>query len=222
MIPLTIAAHKPAWWSTGLMKNNTKKENKADKFTLDDFTNIRDYKEERKVAFKYFVKNIIGCVVGKRMWREKRGLKMVSEVVTESDEAFAILVIENCWDAVHENLKAGRDDKKASPGKYTSGVVTSNRRHDGWSMEGIKRYNELREYVADKRSYPMGATEWENWARDQIRKEEAEYYKTRTTNGEVRAIVIDDVYAWPCCISELTVCDLIMETGPGAETIEDR
>ena len=179
------------------MKNDAKKENKADKFTLDDFTNIRNYKEERKAAFKFFV--------------------------TESDEAFAILVIENCWESVRKNLKAGHDDKKASPGKYTSGVVTSNRRHDGWSTEGIKRYNELREYVAERRSVPFHSSFWEGRARDQIRKEEVEYYKTRTTNGKVRAIVMcDDVYVWPCYISELTVCDLIIETGPGAEKIEDR
>eukprot|EP00978_Attheya_sp_CCMP212_P029947 scaffold108459_cov57-Attheya_sp.AAC.1 len=59
------------------------------------------------------------------------------------DEAFVLLVLENNWDVLNGIANA-------EP-KYTSRKFTSNKRNDGWSNEGIRRYNELQADVMSNR-----------------------------------------------------------------------
>eukprot|EP00978_Attheya_sp_CCMP212_P013001 scaffold32449_cov55-Attheya_sp.AAC.3 len=63
--------------------------------------------------------------------------------MTTSDEAFVLLVIKNNWHILNEV-------EDAEP-MYTSKGSTSNRRNDGWTNEGIMRYNELVAYVKKNR-----------------------------------------------------------------------
>eukprot|EP00978_Attheya_sp_CCMP212_P019324 scaffold54017_cov48-Attheya_sp.AAC.1 len=63
--------------------------------------------------------------------------------MTPSDEAFVLLVIENIWRIFNEV-------EDAEP-MYTCKSSTSNRRNDGWTNEGIVRYNELVTYVKKNR-----------------------------------------------------------------------
>eukprot|EP00978_Attheya_sp_CCMP212_P036869 scaffold170224_cov23-Attheya_sp.AAC.1 len=63
--------------------------------------------------------------------------------MTPSDEAFVLLVINNNW-RIFNNVE------DAEP-MYTCKGSTSNRRNDGWTNEGIMRYNELVAYVKKNR-----------------------------------------------------------------------
>jgi len=83
----------------------------------------------------FLVSHIFGSIIGKRQWNKDKFNKKSSEVMTTSDEAFVLLVIENNWDILN-------DVENAQP-KYTSKKSTSNRKNDGWNNEGIVRYNEL-------------------------------------------------------------------------------
>ena len=46
-----------------------------------------------------FCDSWLSCVVGKNDWKKRRTKEKISEIATPSDEAFALLVLENIWDA---------------------------------------------------------------------------------------------------------------------------
>ena len=87
----------------------------------------------------FMVEFMYGTIIGKRQWKKDKYIALLSSEMTTSDEAFVLLVLENNWDILNGVARA-------EP-KYTSRVTTSNRRNDGWTNEGITRYNELQENV---------------------------------------------------------------------------
>ena len=90
-------------------------------------------------AFVFMVDFIFGSVIGKRQWKRNKLIMPVSKQLTVSDEAFVLLVLENNWEILN-------NDDFAEP-RYTSRKKTSNKRNDGWSNDGILRYNELQEQI---------------------------------------------------------------------------
>eukprot|EP00978_Attheya_sp_CCMP212_P004667 scaffold10196_cov51-Attheya_sp.AAC.1 len=93
--------------------------------------------------FLFLVTYMYGSIIGKRQWNKDKFNKKTSEEMTTSDEAFVLLVIENNWHILNEV-------EDAEP-MYTSKGSTSNRRNDGWTNEGIMRYNELVAYMKKNR-----------------------------------------------------------------------
>ena len=83
---------------------------------------------------------------------------MISDYISVSDEAFAILIFENNYETWCDMVK--RNNTKLSPviQKYTNGGSSSgkngsSRRYQGWNSEGIKRFNDLFDLVkADRES----------------------------------------------------------------------
>jgi hypothetical protein len=124
---------------------------------------LRDDEEAYKVFFKYFVK----CVTKKSLFESKLQTAMTdADFCTQSDEAFALLLLENSWDRWSDIYSKNpealyfRRGKKTevvcnvqtlyTKGgiKYNSGEATNNDQvrtihKKGWSPEGIVRYNEL-------------------------------------------------------------------------------
>ena len=45
-----------------------------------------------------FCDSWLSCVIGKNDWKKRRTKEKISEIATASDEAFALLVLENIWD----------------------------------------------------------------------------------------------------------------------------
>ena len=91
------------------------------------------------------------------MWGRKKYYHRVLEavidkggqdlVVTVSDEAFAILVYENCidkWTAKFQHMEQQGGEKAIgmTKGKYTSSV-NDECFYEGWSTDGIARFNDL-------------------------------------------------------------------------------
>lgn len=97
-------------------------------------------------------------------WKRNVGQKSVSKFTTVSDEAFALLLLENVWDGwaardLDEYLKEREYDevqqkeKRRKPvyGKYTPGK-RGELRYGGWTNEGIDRFNELYKLVQADRN----------------------------------------------------------------------
>jgi hypothetical protein len=49
--------------------------------------------------YSLFYEHILPCIVGTVYWKKAIPGKLVSEVATPSDEALALLILENSWDA---------------------------------------------------------------------------------------------------------------------------
>lgn len=88
---------------------------------------------EDEDAFEFLVNHIFGCVYGRRAWNVLKTNREASKELSISDEAFAIVVLENNWNVLTET-----DPKKAKL-KYTV--------EDGWSRAGVARFNKLYELV---------------------------------------------------------------------------
>jgi hypothetical protein len=119
-----------------------------------------------------FCEHFLKCVVGAQAYN--RGLRMrtnISKIATPSDEALALLLLENShyrWQMEFEQkekLGNGQEDGAQQgsadlpPPKYTSAGGKRNqkgftKKYGGWNKSGIERFNELYDHViADRRAH---------------------------------------------------------------------
>jgi hypothetical protein len=111
--------------------------------TIEDWLTLRNNKEEWYTTFfDLFIIHVVGAAT----FRSKVVVQFVSSFVTVSDEAFALLVLDNCeekWEDMYEK-KVTKSNKK---NKYTDGGKSSksgrSRNLKGWSNKGLNRFNEL-------------------------------------------------------------------------------
>ena len=111
-------------------------------------------------AFVFFCYNILECVAGKQEWKLEKGRKTVSKsCVTVSDEAFALLLLENGWErfVFYASKEEENQVQKLPPNLYT-GRKGGNRIYEGWSDDGIERFNELCRHVHSDRMSSEGPT----------------------------------------------------------------
>lgn len=132
-------------------------------YTLEEFLLGRECEHTYHVMLNKFVP----CVVGRGLYKKRLSSRPRHEarLFTASDEAFLLLVLENAWDRwvdIYETDAPGRQgegwgsSKKARRWQhlsdektlYTSGGIrysetVSIRKTNGWTPEGIDRYNEL-------------------------------------------------------------------------------
>ena len=104
-----------------------------------------------------FIEYFILAVVGKIYYKENRCENLLSDFTTVSDEALAILIIENnfdtWWDMAKRNItKDSGVGRKYTNGGTSAGTKASSRRYQGWSADGIKRFNEIFDLVKLNRS----------------------------------------------------------------------
>lgn len=111
-------------------------------------------REDPGVAFVFFEYFLPG-VVGRKKYKNVVAFKIVSKIATISDEAFAILLLENSWNKWEDELaKRTKDPSKLTPTKWTSSK-TQGKRYCGWHKEGILRFNELCNAVKNDRIKDM-------------------------------------------------------------------
>ena len=106
-----------------------------------------------------FIEYFVSAVVGRIKYKENRCEKLMSEYVTIGDEALAILIFENNFDTWKDMAKNNITKNSEVARKYTNGGsskgdTASSRRYQGWSSEGIKRFNELFDLVKEDRQAP--------------------------------------------------------------------
>lgn len=90
-----------------------------------------------------FVECAIGSVIGRRLWKKRSDLMKLRNYVTPSDEAFAMLVLENNaekWMDEFENPGTGRKDRCKA--RYTEGNQDA-ASPNTWGVDGIDRYMDL-------------------------------------------------------------------------------
>ena len=94
--------------------------------------------------FMFLVEHLLGHAHGLRNWKNAKCYRRISDVLTISDEAFVLLSIENCWDAIQEDMEENDDadgETNEKHGAYGQGKYTNqgmNLKYGGWSHEGIK------------------------------------------------------------------------------------
>ena len=98
-------------------------------------------------------REFLGMCCGKSAMEMKCQKNLITKFTTNSDEAFALLVLENGWDEwikidAHEHFfsKRGLNEEKTRKvvggGRYTAEAKGSIR-FGGWKEEGVLRFNEL-------------------------------------------------------------------------------
>ena len=136
-----------------------------------------------------FCRELLPNVVGRNRFKAWVKAKPFMEVVTKSDEAFALLCMNNVLDLCKETVWAG--DNKVISGKkgtkYTrSGKDVSTSLHCGWTPEGIRHFNKLGEAVeVDQKA--RGAEFDEFYKQKEKERMIGEYESRRTKKGAGRA-----------------------------------
>ena len=99
---------------------------------------------------EWFVSHIAPNIVGKTKWKDDVKSKLISEILSPTDEAYGILVLENKYKywMYNYNVEVGREhitSPKKTPKFTTSKSRTENGkgRYEGWTEEGINQYNVL-------------------------------------------------------------------------------
>jgi superfamily I DNA/RNA helicase len=100
-------------------------------------------------AYTVFCDNILSQVVGRNVWKRDSPKTDVSELATVSDEAFAILLLENSYDLWSQMARQKEAEKakkefteQAKIAKYTlngAGI----KKNKGWRKEGLERFNQI-------------------------------------------------------------------------------
>ena len=117
--------------------------------------------------YKKFVDYLLSAVVGKHVCESCKHKALVSTYTTISDEAFALIVVENNWERwvdMHEqnNFKSSNIMPKftnAGKTQYSSNG-SSNQKYKGWSAAGLKQFNEIFLMVKQNRNMKH-ALKWE-------------------------------------------------------------
>jgi hypothetical protein len=111
-------------------------------------------------TYAVFCENLLSQVVGRNEWKTRGGSALISEIATVSDEAFAILLLENNYDVwTKEVLGPTTGSDTVVTSKYTlNGAGT--KKNQGWTNEGLNRYNKLAALVSADRSRDSNKT-WE-------------------------------------------------------------
>ena len=99
----------------------------------------------------FFDKIVVSIVVGKSNWIRVRKTERFSNLVTVSDEAFALLVLENGYAYWLDKFKKyGTGSKINDEFKYTK-RENQGSQTKGWTKDGIDRYNVLCKLVKEDR-----------------------------------------------------------------------
>jgi hypothetical protein len=113
--------------------------------------------EKTKDAWRWLVLKIMPVVIGRKIWN-KRAMtrRSFSEVATVSDEAFALLVLENYRGKWISQLQRAADDTiEKQPTKYTAVGKE-------WNEAGIRRFTALYHSVKASRERDVETTkEWD-------------------------------------------------------------
>ena len=109
-------------------------------------------KEDQQECFNLFADTFGKCKIKRELWKNKLARNpnlLFSDVVTISDEAFAIFTIERNWN-IWKNEHDGAEVKLRS-GEYTT--LNTDVKYGGWTKEGMKRFETICEHVRNIRGH---------------------------------------------------------------------
>jgi hypothetical protein len=109
-------------------------------------------------AWQYMCEVALKPVVGKLNYEDNKSTKLVSEIATNSDEAFAIVLLLNIRDqanVIFERRNQDEDNRSRTglpDTRWTNKDSSRSRRYGGWPPEALKRYNEIYTLVVGDRT----------------------------------------------------------------------
>ena len=117
-------------------------------------------RSEKNYIYYDFIHYFVSAVIGKMDYKKRLCSSLLSTYATVSDEAFAILSLENNYDTWMDMALTGNTKTSSVPCKYTNGgkskgTVATSQHNKGWSDEGLCRFNELFDLVEKNRATPF-------------------------------------------------------------------
>jgi hypothetical protein len=136
-------------------------------FKMEDLLKMRMSQTAQECnAFLWFYGEFLEAVAGRLTWGKQKFHQTVSEakdfsdsrqsIVSVTDEAFALLMIENYrskWESHFRSSERGIAKVKVEA-KYTSSRLGTTE-YGGWSWQGFQRFNQLVKLVEDNRLVPQ-------------------------------------------------------------------
>ena len=112
---------------------------------------------ERNYIYYDFIHYFVSAVIGKMDYKKRLCSFLLSSYATVSDEAFAILSLENNYDTWMDMGLTGNTKTSNVPRKYTNGgkskgTAATSQHNKGWSNEGLCRFNDLFDLVEKNRA----------------------------------------------------------------------
>jgi hypothetical protein len=136
--------------------------------SLENILLLRNDPETYMVVYDY----ILPCIVGKVYWKKAVQGRLAVEIATTSDEALALLILENSWNCWTQEASLSPGQKLAAVEtrertKWTSNSMSSGK-YEGWGTEGVPRYNVLCAAVKkDRRDNEAFDKEYQRRCREQ-------------------------------------------------------
>jgi hypothetical protein len=124
----------------------------------------RGLREASDNNYQWFCENFMDCVIPSNEWKRHARKKLMSDYVSQSLEAFCVLVYSNGFEKWNEEFPVAEDEETEASSltigsrgncrfKYTSDSKGS-RKYEGWSPEGMKLYNDILVLVGNQRQLP--------------------------------------------------------------------
>ena len=106
-------------------------------------------------AHKIFFEHFIPPFVGRISYRTKVMGSLISKFTSRSDEALALLILDNSWNKWQKINSSEGNSAVMVKTKYTADSQGSGaKKYNGWQRSGLARFNELMKAVDDDRADP--------------------------------------------------------------------
>jgi hypothetical protein len=106
--------------------------------------------------FKYFYERLLSHVCKRRTkFRKRRNRATLSDIYTPSDEAFGLVILENCFDNWNQNYENYNKGKKGKALRGIENKFCSPESGIGWSLKGLFTYVKVKQQVELLRATPM-------------------------------------------------------------------
>ena len=163
--------------------------------------NMEEIHEDARLFLAFFVlviPDMVGRLRYKRFWSGSRE-RRYEELVSVADEGFGLLILQNNMEKWKAEVEAcHRNNVHIPDSNFTPHAKKRDRdprlvmpaRKDGWSREGLKRYNELCVYVQRVRRDREKMNEFNRCVKEMIKREKSR--KSRGKNSRQRESIIED------------------------------
>ena len=106
--------------------------------------------------YTFFCDFLLGCVTGMKRFAKDSRSRNISEIATVSDEAFALVLLDNNYKVWLDMVSNGITKGSTVDPEYTNGGNSMSngrsRKYKGWSDAGIDQYNALFDRVQEDRT----------------------------------------------------------------------
>ena len=103
-----------------------------------------DHQDDSMTTFTFVVEHLVGAILGKKVWDKYKCRQHVSTKFTPSDEAYLYVTLLNSYE-----LWMSAEGSRVGTGSLTKDGT--NKKYCGWTVEGIRKYNEYMEKVKTNR-----------------------------------------------------------------------